>query len=62
MVEAFMPESSTERQAWTIRVSRGKKLIREATVPMSYEPRYGPDASDVEALEEATGRLLAELP
>ena len=60
-VEAFMPSSSSEPLAWTVRVSRGKELVREVRVPMSYEPRFGPDADDVRVLEEETAKLLAAL-
>ncbi|MDT4965974.1 MAG: hypothetical protein QOJ64_711 [Acidobacteriota bacterium] len=61
-VQAFMPSGSTEPLVWTIRITRGEELIREATVPMSYEPRFGPDVGDVQALEAETGKILAELP
>jgi len=61
-VEAFMPGSANEPRVWTIRVTRRGELVREATVRMTHEPRFGPDAGDVQALEEETDRLLATLP
>ena len=61
-VEAFLPTNSSEPGAWTIRIKKGRRLIKKTSVPMLYEPRYGPDAGDVARLEEETARLLKELP
>ena len=35
---------------------RGRKFV-----PWSFEPRYGIDAQDLTAIEEATGELLEEM-
>ena len=61
-VEAFMPTSSRERNQWTIRVRKGKRMVRSVSVLMLYEPRYGPDSGDVATLEEETAKLLKKLP
>lgn len=43
-------------QAW-----REGHLIREIEVPLDYEPRFGIDAGDMQEIEKATDKLVAEL-
>ena len=70
LVEAFMPAGYAQPQQWTVRFYKtglaepepGDIPVAVVTVPMVYAPRFGPDAGDVAALEQATDELLAALP
>lgn len=61
-LEAFMPRSTAERTEFRVVVRRGTVPLFAATVPMLYPPRFGVDVGDLATLEEATDRLLRELP
>jgi hypothetical protein len=46
---------------WTLTATRGDET-RTWTVPMDYEPLFGPDVMDVRALEDSTDEFLREHP
>lgn len=69
LVKAFMPVRPSQTRQWTIRVyEEGAAIVeeeaeplRERTIRMVHEPVFGPDASDVAALEDGVEELMREL-
>ena len=51
---AFIPEAASEGIAFRVEILHADKPLHEFRVPMVYEPRFGPDAGDVRALEAVT--------
>jgi hypothetical protein len=62
-VEAYMPRTSAQPRQWTIKVYNegDDEALRIETVPMLYEPVFGPDVEDKAALEERVDSLMREL-
>lgn len=46
---------------WDLRVYGEGEQIREEQIPMGYEPRFGPDASDLRRLEDRIEAIIIEL-
>lgn len=59
--EAWEPANDAAAHHFIVRVFRGEDKVREETVPMSHPNAWGVDVEDVQALEEATERLVKEL-
>ena len=59
---AFIPEAESDGIAFKVEISHADKALHEFRVPMLYEPRFGPDAGDVRALEAVTDAVLKFLP
>ena len=68
LIKAFMPNSPSQPQQWTIEVYRTTEgqveapaPLRVEVLPMSYEPLFGPDVGDVATLEKKADELLKAL-
>lgn len=59
-IVAWLPSSYEVAREWILRASRGEVIV-ERRVRMDYEPRFGPDVSDVDRLEHETEALLQEV-
>jgi hypothetical protein len=59
---ASIPERAAEGRAFRVTILYGRKRLHEFRVPMSYEPRFGPDAGDVAQLEAVTAAIVKILP
>jgi allophanate hydrolase subunit 1 len=57
----YMPSSNQEVCEWTIRVTKENELIIEETIPMVYEPIFGPDEEDVIARDTRVEEIIKEL-
>lgn len=57
---AYLPNSDNDPQEWHVTIIDPQKVIHTLTVPMDYAPVWGPDASDVFALNEAIEVFIAE--
>jgi hypothetical protein len=58
---ASLPDSDAEAQIFAIRVLRGDVEIRNEAIPLLYPPVFGPDVSDVRALDERVEEIIKEL-
>ena len=58
---AALPGSDTDDQVWTIVVTKLGEEVRRETIPLNYRPTYGPDVSDVDALNERIEEIVKEL-
>ena len=61
LYEAFLPESDLDGSAWLLRAVCRGHVVAEWGVSMVHRPTFGPDSSDVLALEEALDRLIDSL-
>ncbi len=61
-VVAYLPTRFRVPLEFLVKVYRGNNEIKEFRSPMTYEPRFGPDAGDVAVLEERVDKVLKELP
>ena len=50
-----------KREGFEIVADEAGRVCGRKFVPWSFEPRYGIDAQDLTAIEEATGELLEEM-
>ena len=57
---AFMPDNEIETQQWLVHIIDPKGTEHSLYVPMDYEPRFGPDAGDVDALSAAVESFIKE--
>lgn len=57
----FLPSSSRGRPEFMVKVFHNGRAVKEFSVPMTYDPIYGPDAADVALLEKMSGKALKEL-
>ncbi len=57
----FLPDGPDEPQVWTIVVTKDGREVRRETVPLMYEPRFGPDVGDCAARDERVEEIIKEL-
>lgn len=60
-VVAYLPIRFRVPLEFLIKVYRGNREVKEFRSPMTYEPRFGPDAGDVALLEKTVDKVLGEL-
>ena len=58
--KAYMPTQDHEVQQWFVHVIDPNKDEHLFYVPMDYAPVFGPDVSDIEALNEAVESFIKE--
>lgn len=58
---AYLPSSREEPKVFTLVVSKEGQEVRRETVPLLYEPVFGPDVGDVAALNERVEEVVREL-
>ncbi len=61
-VIAYIPTTRKEPSQFLVQAYRGKKVVKEISVPMAYFPLFGVDVSDQQTLEEKTEELMKGLP
>lgn len=58
---SYMPSRASQPQEWTLTISKDGEIVRQQYLPMDYEPRFGPDVSDVQRLNECVEVIISEL-
>lgn len=58
--KAMMPDHENETQQWTVRIVSPSGEQSALYVPMDYAPIFGPDASDVAALNVAVEQFIQD--
>lgn len=61
-VIVYLPTRFQSPLEFLVKVYRGNREVKEFRSPMTYEPRFGPDAGDVAVLEGRLDKVLKELP
>ncbi len=56
----YLPDGPSDPQVWTIVVSEDGKEVRRETIPLLYEPRFGPDVGDVAARDARIEEIIKE--
>ncbi len=61
LYEAFLPEHEEEPCDWLIRASSRGHILGERRHPLTWPPKFGPDAGDVAAVEAITEVMITEV-
>ena len=59
--ESWQPGNGEAAREFVIRVYKGDEKVREDTVPMMYDNRWGVDVADYAALEAKTEEIIKEM-